>query len=99
SSWWKKGGGGGREEGVYCWVEGTEILAKPQAMELQAALLHRLRHRRADAAALVAQQTEQADSRSAQRHRRIEVGRHVCGSEAYRKPYHQHPTSPDHLAP
>jgi hypothetical protein len=58
--------------------------------------LHRLRHGRPDAGAFVAQLTEQAGSRSPQRHGSIEVGRNVCGGKAYRKTYDQHDPRPEH---
>src|SRR6516164_1802245 len=47
-----------RDEGVNRRVEGVEELAYPRQVELLAALLNRLGQRRADAAALVAQQGE-----------------------------------------
>src|SRR4029077_5745627 len=73
------------EERSHSRVERIEGLAKPQDVKLVTALLQRLRHGHPDAAAFVATQTEQADSRSPQRQGSIEVGRHVRGGEAYRK--------------
>ena len=57
------------EEGMRGRVERIERFAETQAVELVAALLHGLRHRGSDAAALVAQQAQQADRRPAQRDR------------------------------
>jgi hypothetical protein len=53
------------------------MLPEPQRVELVAPLVQRLHHRRADAAALVAQQAQQADGRAPELQRRVEVGRHV----------------------
>ncbi|MGH8163212.1 MAG: hypothetical protein ACREP1_02625, partial [Rhodanobacteraceae bacterium] len=64
-------------------------------MELVTTLLHRLSQRGPYAAALVAQEAQQADRRPAQRDRRIEVSRHVCRGEAHRKPDDQHHPRPD----
>jgi len=58
-------------------VERIEGLAKPQGVKLVTALLHRLRQRHSHAASLVAQQTQQPDSRSTQQGWRIEVGRYI----------------------
>src|SRR5262249_51667999 len=52
------------QEGTNSGVERIEELAKPQGVKLVTALLHRLRQRRPHAASLVAQQTQQANSRS-----------------------------------
>ena len=65
------------EEGTDSRVERIEGLAKPQGVKLVTALLHRLRQRRSQAASLVAQQTQQPDSRSTQQGWRIEVGRYI----------------------
>ena len=78
-------------------VKRIEIFAEPQRMELVASLLHRLRHRRPDAAAFVAQQAEQTDRRAAHRQRRIEIGRDIRGRETYRQPHDQHDARPDDL--
>src|SRR6516164_7004544 len=49
------------EEGFGGCVEGIEILAKPQRVELITPLLESLRQRRPDAAALVAQKAQQTN--------------------------------------
>jgi hypothetical protein len=62
-------------------VERIEVLAETQGMELIAPLLEGLGQRRPDAASLVAQKAQQADSCSTQRHRRIEVSCYIRGSK------------------
>src|SRR5262245_12501143 len=86
------------EERSYSRVERIEGLAEPQGVKLVTALLQRLRHGRPDAASLVAQQTQQADSRSAQQRWSIEVGRYIRGGKAYGKSNDQHHPRPDDLA-
>src|SRR5262249_44187411 len=86
------------EEGSHSRVERIEELAKAQGVKLVTALLHCLRQRRAHAASLVAQQTQQADSRSTQQRWSIEVGRYIRGGKAYRKSKDQHHPRPDDLA-
>jgi hypothetical protein len=67
------------KEGARSQIEGIEPFAKTQAVELVTALLNGLRHRGSHATTLVAQEAQQADRRPAQRERRIEVSRDVCG--------------------
>ena len=71
-----------REKGFGGRVEGVEILAKPQRVELITPLLKGLGQRCPDAASFVAQEAQQADRGSTQFHRGIEVGGNVGGSKA-----------------
>ena len=75
------------EEGICRRIEGIERFNEPEAVELVAALLKCLRQRRPYAASLVAQQAQQADSRSAQLYWSVEVGRYIRRGKAYRKAY------------
>src|SRR5262249_467301 len=86
------------EEGIHRRVERIEGLAKAQGVKLVTALLHCLRHRRPHAAAFVAQQTQQANSRSTQQRRGLKGGRYSRGGKAYRKSKDQHHSRPDDLA-
>src|SRR5262249_60086754 len=82
------------EEGTRSRVERIERLAEPQRVKLVTALLHRLRQRRPRAPSLVAQQTQQANRRSTQQWRGVEVARHIRRGTAYRKSKDQHHPTP-----
>src|SRR6516162_2995341 len=62
-----------REEGIGCRVEGIEILAETQRVELITPLLEGLSQRRPDAASFIAQKAQQANGGSTQCQWRIKV--------------------------
>ena len=74
-----------REEGIGGRIEGIEVLAETQRVELITPLYKGLRQRGPDAAALVAQKAQQANGCPSQRQWGIEVSRHVCRSKTYRQ--------------
>ena len=69
------------QEGLDGRVERIEILAKSQDVKLIAPVFDGLGQRHPDAAALVAQETQQANGGPAQLQRRIEIRGHVRGSK------------------
>src|SRR6516162_3630386 len=86
-----------REEGIGCRVEGIEVLAKTQSMELVTPLLGGLRQRGPDTPSLVAQKAQQADGCSTQRDWRIEVSRYISRSKTYRRSRDHEHSRPDDL--
>jgi hypothetical protein len=86
-----------REKGFGGRVEGVEILAKPQRVELITPLLKGLGQRCPDAAALVAQEAQQANGGSTQRQWRIEVSGYIRGRKAYRQSRDHEHSRPDGL--
>src|SRR5262245_33820775 len=78
-------------------IEGIEIFAEAQAVELIALLLECLGRGGADAAALVAQKAQQTDRRSSKLLRDIEVCSDVGGSKTYGQAGDEDDPGPDHL--
>ena len=79
------------QERVNVRVQGAEAVAQTGQVELLAPLLDGLAHRRAETAAFVAEQGEQAHRRPAQVLGRVEKGGHVDGGEDQRQADDQSP--------
>src|SRR5271170_1970276 len=86
-----------REKGIRRRIEGIEIFAETQGVELIAPLLEGLRQRHPDAAALVAQQAQQAHGGATQLDRRVKISRDIRRRETYRQTRDEDHSGPDSL--